>query len=129
CGLIVLGCEEGAADAYAAALFYRLVYILVALGSFGVILIGSRKGFEADHLDHYKGMYKRDPLLALAMMFLMFSTAGVPPFVGFWAKLRIFQVLWETNHIWLVVISAGMSVVGGFYYLRRVKLMFIDSPP
>ena len=128
-GFIVLGFTAGTPDGYTAALYYTLIYILVALGSFGVILIASRKGFEADHLDHYKGMYKRDPLLALAMMMLMFSTAGVPPFVGFWAKLRIFQALWETNHLWLVVISATMSVVGAFYYLRVIKLMYFDAPP
>ena len=128
-GFIILGFTAGTPDGYTAALFYTLIYILVALGSFGVILIASRKGFEADHLDHYKGLYKRDPLLALAMMMLMFSTAGVPPFVGFWAKLRIFQALLETNHFWLVVISAGMSVVGAFYYLRVIWLMYFDSPP
>ena len=128
-GFIILGFTAGTPDGYTAALYYTLIYILVALGSFGVILIASRKGFEADHLDHYKGLYKRDPLLALAMMMLMFSTAGVPPFVGFWAKLRIFQALLETNHFWLVVISAGMSVVGAFYYLRVIWLMYFDSPP
>ncbi len=68
-------------------------------------------------------------MLALVMLVLMFSTAGVPPFIGFWAKLRIFQVLWETNHLWLVVIAAAMSVVGAFYYLRVVKLMYFDAPP
>jgi NADH-quinone oxidoreductase subunit N len=128
-GFIVLGFTAGTADGYTAALFYTLIYILVALGSFGVILIASRKGFEADQLDHYKGLYKRDPLLALVMMMLMFSTAGVPPFVGFWAKLRIFQALWETNHFWLVMVSAAMSVVGAFYYLRVIKLMYFDAPP
>jgi NADH-quinone oxidoreductase subunit N len=128
-GFIVLGFTAGTPDGYTAALYYTLIYILVALGSFGVILIASRKGFEADQLDHYKGMYKRDPMLALAMMILMFSTAGVPPFVGFWAKLRIFQALWETNHVWLVVISAAMSAVGMFYYLRVIKLMYFDAPP
>ncbi|HET9391283.1 MAG TPA: NADH-quinone oxidoreductase subunit NuoN [Steroidobacteraceae bacterium] len=128
-GFIVLGFVAGTPDGYTAALYYTLIYILVALGSFGVILIASRKGFEADQLDHYKGLYRRDPLLALVMMVLMFSTAGVPPFVGFWAKLRIFQALWETNHLWLVVISAAMSVVGAFYYLRVIKLMYFDAPP
>ncbi len=128
-GFIVLGFVAGTPDGYTAALYYTLIYILVALGSFGVILIASRKGFEADHLDHYKGLYKRDPLLALVMMMLMFSTAGVPPFVGFWAKLRIFQALWETQHFWLVVVSAAMSVVGAFYYLRVIKLMYFDAPP
>ncbi len=128
-GFIVLGFTAGTPDGYTAALYYTLIYILVALGSFGVILIASRKGFEAEQLDHYKGLYKRDPMLALAMMMLMFSTAGVPPFVGFWAKLRIFQALWETNHFWLVVVSAAMSVVGAFYYLRVIKLMYFDAPP
>lgn len=128
-GFIVLGFTAGTPDGYTAALYYTLIYILVALGSFGVILIASRKGFEAEHLDHYKGLYKRDPMLALAMMMLMFSTAGVPPFVGFWAKLRIFQALWETNHFWLVIVSAAMSVVGAFYYLRVIKLMYFDAPP
>src|SRR5204863_10150958 len=128
-GFIVLGFVAGTPDGYAAALYYTLVYVLVALGSFGVILLSSAKGFEADLLDDYRGLRQRDPLLALAMMMLMFSTAGVPPFVGFWAKLRIFQVLWETDHLWLVVIAAGMSVVGAYYYLRVVKLMYFDEPP
>jgi NADH-quinone oxidoreductase subunit N len=127
-GFIVLGFVAGTPEGYSAALYYTLVYVLVALGSFGVILLASRKGFEADRLDDYRGLYQRDPLLALAMMVLMFSTAGVPPFVGFWAKLRIFQVLWETNHLWLVVIAATMSVVGAYYYLRVIKLMYFDAP-
>ena len=128
-GFIVLGFVAGTADGYSAALYYTLVYVLAAMGSFGVILLTSRKGFEADQLDDYKGLYKRDPLLALAMMLLMFSTAGVPPLVGFWAKLRIFQALWETHHLWLVIIAAAMSVVGAFYYLRVIKLMYFDDPP
>jgi NADH-quinone oxidoreductase subunit N len=127
-GFIVLGFVAGTPDGYAAALFYTLQYVLVALGSFGVILIASRRGFEADKLDDYKGLYQRDPLSALAMMLLMFSTAGVPPLVGFWAKLRIFQALWETNHLWLVIIAAAMSVVGAYYYLRVIKLMYVDEP-
>jgi NADH-quinone oxidoreductase subunit N len=127
-GFIVLGFVAGTPDGYAAALYYTLVYVLVALGSFGVILLASAKGYEADRLDDYKGLQRRDPLLAAAMMVLMFSTAGVPPFVGFWAKLRIFQVLWETNHLWLVILAAAMSVVGAYYYLRVIKLMYFDEP-
>jgi NADH-quinone oxidoreductase subunit N len=127
-GFIVLGFVAGTADGYAAALYYTFAYVLVALGSFGVILLASTKGFEADRLDDYKGLQQRDPLLAAAMMILMFSTAGVPPFIGFWAKLRIFQALWETNHPWLVVLAAGMSVVGAYYYLRVIKLMYFDEP-
>jgi NADH-quinone oxidoreductase subunit N len=127
-GFIVLGFVAGTPDGYAAALYYTLQYVLVALGSFGVILLASAKGFEADQLDDYKGLHQRDPLLAATMMALMFSTAGVPPFIGFWAKLRIFQALWETNHLWLVVLAATMSVVGAYYYLRVVKLMYFDEP-
>lgn len=127
-GFIILGFVAGTPGGYSAALFYTLVYILVALGSFGVILLASRKGFEADELDHYKGLHARDPLLASCMMMLMFSTAGVPPFVGFWAKLRIIQELWATNHLWLVIIAAAVSVIGAFYYLRVVKLMYFDAP-
>ena len=127
-GFIVLGFVAGTPDGYAAALYYTLVYVLVALGSFGVILLASRPGFEADRLDDYRGLHQRDPLLALAMMLLMFSTAGVPPLVGFWAKLRIFQALWETHHLWLVIIAAAMSVVGAYYYLRVIKLMYFDEP-
>jgi NADH-quinone oxidoreductase subunit N len=127
-GFIVLGFVAGTPDGYAAALYYTLVYVLVALGSFGVILLASHKGFEADRLEDYKGLQQRDPLLAFVMMLLMFSTAGVPPLVGFWAKLRIFQALWETHHLWLVIIAAATSVVGAFYYLRVIKLMYFDEP-
>src|SRR5258708_28044920 len=97
-GFIVLGFTAGTPDGYTAALYYTLIYILVALGSFGVILIASRKGFEADHLDHYKGMYKRDPLLALAMMMLMFSTAGVTPFLRVFGQVADFPAPSEPNH-------------------------------
>ena len=127
-GFILLGFVAGTPSGYTAALYYTLLYVLVVLGSFGVILLMSRAGYEADKLDDFKGLYQRDPLLALIMMMLMFSTAGVPPFVGFWAKLRIFQALWETQHFWLVVIAAAFSVVGAFYYLRVIKLMYFDQP-
>jgi NADH-quinone oxidoreductase subunit N len=127
-GFILLGFIAGTPAGYSAALYYTLVYILVVLGSFGVILLASRHGFEADSLDDYKGLYARDPLLAIVMMALMFSTAGVPPFIGFWAKLRIIQELWATQHTTLVIIVAAASVVGAFYYLRIVKLMYFDAP-
>ena len=127
-GFILLGFVAGTEQGYEAALYYTLVYVLMALGSFGVILLASRAGFEADELAHYKGLHQRDPLLALIMMFLMFSTAGVPPFVGFWAKLQIFQALWATDHVVLVLIGASVSVLGLFYYLRIIKLMYFDDP-
>jgi NADH-quinone oxidoreductase subunit N len=128
-GFILLGFVTGTPAGYSAALYYTLVYVLMVLGSFGVILLASRKGFEADKLDDYKGMSTRDPLLAVAMLALMFSTAGVPPFVGFWAKLRIIQELLATNHAWLAGIAVATSVIGAFYYLRIVKLMYFDPAP
>ena len=103
--------------------------VLMALGSFGVILLAGRRGFEADELDDYKGLATRDPLLAVSMLMLMFSTAGVPPFVGFWAKLAIFESLWEAGSLVLVVIAAIASVIGAFYYIRVVKLMYFDDAP
>src|SRR5580692_3245809 len=127
-GFIILGFVSGTQSGYAAALFFTLAYVLATLGTFGVMLLMTKKGFEADRLDDYKGLSSRDPLLALVMLMMMFSTAGVPPFVGFWAKLRIFQVLWESHHLWLVIIAASMSVVGAFYYLRVIKLMYFDDP-
>ena len=127
-GFILLGFVAGTEQGYQAALYYTLVYVLMALGSFGVILLASRAGFEADELAHYKGLHQRDPLLALIMMFLMFSTAGVPPFVGFWAKLQVFQALWATGHMTLILIGATVSVFGLFYYLRVIKLMYFDEP-
>jgi NADH-quinone oxidoreductase subunit N len=127
-GFILLGFVSGTQAGYAASLFYTLAYVLATLGTFGVMLLLSSKGFEADKLDDYRGLYSRDPLLALVLMVLMFSTAGVPPFIGFWAKLSILTQLWATGHIWLVIIGVLASVVGAFYYLRIVKLMYFDQP-
>jgi NADH-quinone oxidoreductase subunit N len=127
-GFILLGFVAGTAMGYEAALYYTIAYVIMTLGSFGVITLASRPGFEAENLDDYKGLHKRDPLLALAMMFLMFSTAGIPPFIGFWAKFNIFQALWISGHVWLILIGAVASVIGVFYYLRIVKLMYFDAP-
>ena len=127
-GFILLGFVAGTEQGYEAALYYTIAYVIMTLGSFGVILLASRAGFEADELDHFKGLHARDPLLALMMMFLMFSTAGIPPFVGFWAKLQIFEALWTSNHVALVVFAAAVSVIGVFYYLRVVKIMYFDAP-
>ncbi len=128
-GFILLGFTTGTAAGYSAALYYTIVYVLATLGAFGVILLASRRGFEADELEDYKGLQARDPMLALWMMMMMFSTAGVPPFVGFWAKLAIFEALWQVGAVWLIVIGALAAVVGAFYYIRVVKLMYFDDAP
>ena len=127
-GFILLGFAAGTPQGYQAALYYTIAYVIMTLGSFGVLTLASRKGFEAEDLDQFKGLYKRDPWLALVMMCLMFSTAGIPPFIGFWAKFNIFQALWATGHYWLILVGAAASVVGVFYYLRVVKLMYFDAP-
>jgi NADH-quinone oxidoreductase subunit N len=127
-GFILLGFVAGTAEGYQAALYYSVAYVIMTLGSFGVLVLASRAGFEAEDLDQFKGLHKRDPLLALIMMFLMFSTAGIPPFIGFWAKFTIFQALWLSGHYWLILIGAAVSVIGVFYYLRVVKLMYFDAP-
>ena len=127
-GFILLGFVPGTEQGYEAALFYTIVYVLMALGSFGVILLASRAGFESDELEHFKGLHARDPLLALLMMVMMFSTAGIPLFAGFIAKLQIFSALWASDHLALVVFAAAVSVVSVAYCLRVIKLMYFDPP-
>jgi NADH-quinone oxidoreductase subunit N len=127
-GFILFGFVAGTEQGYEAALYYTIAYVLTTLGAFGVMLLASRKGFEADELDHYKGLHARDPLLAFIMMVLMLSLAGIPLTVGFLAKLQIFEALWSTDHLVLVIAAALVSVVGLFYYLRVVKILYFDPP-
>jgi len=127
-GFILFGFVAGTEQGYEAALYYTIAYVLTTLGAFGVMLLASRKGFEADELDHYKGLHARDPLLAFIMMVLMLSLAGIPLTVGFLAKLQIFEALWNTDHLVLVIAAALVSVIGLFYYLRVVKILYFDPP-
>jgi NADH-quinone oxidoreductase subunit N len=126
-GFILLGFITAAPGGYRAALAYTLVYVLTTLGSFGVVLLAARSDGEAEDLDDYKGLGARDPMLALLMLMLMFSTAGVPPFVGFWAKLWIIQALLHTQHVWLATLAVLASVVGAYYYLRVIWFMYFDA--
>jgi NADH-quinone oxidoreductase subunit N len=93
-----------------------------------MILLLSRAGFEADQLDDFKGLNRRSPWLAFMMLLLMFSMAGVPPTVGFYAKLSVLQAVVEIGYVWLAVASVLFSLIGAFYYLRIVKLMYFDAP-
>jgi NADH-quinone oxidoreductase subunit N len=127
-GFILLGFASGTGVGYSAALYYTLVYVLMTVAAFAVIVVASRNGCEADQLDHYQGLHARDPVLAAVMAAVMFSTAGVPPFVGFWAKLQIIQALLSSNHLVLALIAVVASVVGAFYYLRVVWLMYFEAP-
>ena len=127
-GFILLGILTGTPVGYQAAMFYTITYVLVATGTFGMILLLSRQGFEADQLSDYKGLNARSPWLAGMMAILMFSLAGLPPFIGFWAKFSVIQALLGVGYGWLAVVSVLLSVIGAFYYLRIVKLMYFDDP-
>lgn len=125
---VVGGDPRYALNAYSSAMFYVVVYVLTTAAGFGVILLMSRAGFEADELDDYKGLNKRSPWFAGIMLMIMFSMAGVPFFVGFFAKFSVLQAVVAAGYIWLAVVAVLFSLIGAFYYLRVVKLMYFDQP-
>jgi NADH-quinone oxidoreductase subunit N len=138
-GFVVLGLSAGvvsgntlsAANAYSSAMFYMVTYVLTTLGTFGLILYLSRDGHEAEELSDLAGLSQRSPWLAGVMAVFMFSLAGVPPLVGFYGKLAVLQALVTTNlnsHLVLAIVAVLLSLVGAFYYLRVVKVMFFDPP-
>ena len=127
-GYILLGLLAGTAQGYQAAMFYMISYVIVACGAFGMILLLARQGFEADRLVDFKGLNARSPWFAGMMAILMFSLAGLPPFIGFWAKLGVIQAVLNVDYTWLAVVAVLFSVVGAYYYLRVVKLMYFDDP-
>ena len=127
-GFILLGfLTKGPAGADA-AMYYTLAYVLMACGGFGMIILLGRQGFEADEISHFAGLNRRSPWYALMMLMLMFSMAGVPPFVGFWAKLAVIRSALDAGFTYLALLAVLMSVVGAFYYLRVVKTMYFDDP-
>ncbi|HEU0186688.1 MAG TPA: NADH-quinone oxidoreductase subunit NuoN [Gallionellaceae bacterium] len=127
-GFMLLGILSGDINGYAAAMFYNVVYVLMNLGAFGMIMFLSREGFEADTLEDYKGLNQRKPWLAFMLLILMFSMAGIPPTVGFAAKFMVLQAAVSAGYLWLAVVAVLFSLVGAFYYLRIVKLMYFDAP-
>lgn len=125
---VVGGDARYALNAYSSAMFYVIAYVLMSTGTFGTILLMSRAGFEADNLDDYKGLNKRSPWFAGIMLMLMFSMAGVPFFIGFFAKFSVLQAVVASGQIWLAIVAVLFSLIGAFYYLRVVKLMYFDAP-
>jgi NADH-quinone oxidoreductase subunit N len=115
-------------DAYSASLFYMIVYAIMTVGSFGMLLYLSHAGFECENLEDMRGLNRRNPWYAFLMLLVMFSLAGIPPTAGFYAKLAVFQAAVAAGHIWLAVAAVLLSLVGAFYYLRVVKLMYFDDP-
>lgn len=127
-GFILLGVLAGTPEGYRASMFYTLAYVIMSVGSFGMILLLSREGFEADRIDDFKGLNRKSPWFAAVMMMLMFSTAGVPPFIGFWAKLAVLGAIVDVGLVWLAAVAVLLSVVAAFYYLRVIKVMYFDEP-
>ena len=125
---VVEGDRHFALNAYSSAMFYAISYVIMSLASFGMLILLSRAGFEAENIDDFKGLNKRSSWYALMMLFVMFSMAGVPFFIGFFAKLSVLQAVVAAGYFWLAVLAVVMSVIGAFYYLRVVKVMYFDEP-
>jgi NADH-quinone oxidoreductase subunit N len=138
-GWVLLGMSVGvvggntfsAGNAYSSAMFYIVAYVLTTLGTFGLVMYLSSQGFESEEISDLAGLAQRSPWVAGVMTVFMFSLAGVPPLVGFYAKLAVLQALVSTNqagHVWLAVFAVLMSLIGAYYYIRLVKVMYFDPP-
>ena len=127
-GFLFLGFAGGGAQGYAAAMFYVISYTLMSAAAFGAIVVLSGQGFEADRIDDFKGLNARSPWLAGLVLCIMASLAGVPPFLGFWAKLAVLRAALQGDMLWLAIVGIVFAVVGAFYYLRVIKVMYFDEP-
>jgi NADH-quinone oxidoreductase subunit N len=126
-GFMVMGFLVANPNGYSAAMFYAIAYVLTSLASFGMIMLLSRQGFEADQLADFKGLNQRSPWWAFMTLLVMFSLAGIPPTVGFYAKFVVIQAAVDAGFVWLAVVAVVTSLIGAFYYLRVVKLMYFDD--
>ena len=126
-GFILLGILAGTAEGYSTAMFYTISYAMMSLGGFGIIMLMARQGFEADNITDLAGLNQRSPWYAFIMMILMLSMAGVPPTVGFWAKLAVLTAVIDVDLIWMAIIAVFFSIIGIFYYLRIIKVMYFDD--
>jgi NADH-quinone oxidoreductase subunit N len=126
-GFVLMGTISGE-QGYSAALFYTITYALTTAGGFAVLILLGRAGFEAETLDDLKGLNERNPWYALLMLLFLFSMAGIPPTVGFYAKLSIIQSVMQAGYLWPAVFMVVVSVIGAFYYLRAIKMMYFDKP-
>ena len=126
-GFVLMGFLSPTAEGYSAALFYTITYAITAVGAFAVIMILSRQGFESDQLEDLKGLNDRSPWLAFVFMVLLLSMAGVPPMVGFYAKLAVLSAAVHAGYLGLAIVAVILSVIGAFYYLRAIKYMYFDK--
>ena len=127
-GFMLLGILTITTRGYAASMFYMITYVLMTLGAFGLITMLSRQGIEIENIDDFKGLNSRNPWLAFIMLLLMFSMAGVPPLVGFMAKIGVIEALINVNLVWLAVVAILFAVIGVYYYIRMVKVMYFEEP-
>lgn len=127
-GFMLLGVISADNNGYSSAMFYIVVYVIMTLGIFGMIMLLSREEYEVEELDDFKGLNRRSPWYAFITLLFMFSLAGIPPTVGFYAKLSVLQAVMGAGYVWLAIVAVLFSLVGAFYYLRIVKLMYFDEP-
>lgn len=127
-GFLFVGLAGGGREGFAAALFYAISYAIMSAAAFGAIVVLSRRGFEADRIDDYKGLNARSPWMAGLVLCVMASLAGVPPFLGFWSKLAVLRAALQGDMLWLTLVGVVFAVVGAFYYLRVIKVMYFDEP-
>lgn len=127
-GFLFVGLAGGGREGFAAALFYAISYAIMSAAAFGAIIVLSRRGFEADRIDDYKGLNARNPWMAGLILCIMASLAGVPPFLGFWAKLAVLRAALQGDMLWLTIVGVVFAVIGAFYYLRVIKAMYFDEP-
>ena len=126
-GFLLIGVAGGGSQGFAAAMFYALSYAVMTTAAFGAIIVLSNRGFEADQVDDFKGLSTRSPWLAFLVLCVMASLAGLPPFLGFWAKLAVLRAALEGGMMWLALVGVVFAVVGAFYYLRIVRAMYFDE--
>ena len=127
-GFLFLGIVAGSTAGYSASMFYIIVYAFMSLGAFAMIVLLGDAGFEADRIDDFKGLNDRNPWYALLMLIVMMSMAGVPPFIGFWAKWSVLREVVAADMVWLAVVAIIFSIIGVFYYLRVVRMMYFEKP-
>jgi NADH-quinone oxidoreductase subunit N len=127
-GFIMFGMMSANANGFASSFFYISTYVLTSIAGFGIILLLSRQGFEAEQIDDLKGLNQRHPWFAFMMLIIMFSMAGIPPTIGFYAKFTVLQAAWQAGFTWQVVLAVLMAVIGAFYYLNIVRKMYFDAP-
>jgi len=127
-GYVTLGLAAATPQGYSAALFYMLIYALMSAAAFGMIILLSRSGFEAENIKDFRGLNSRNPWLAFLMLLVMFSMAGVPPMIGFFAKFSVLVALINAHLLWLAVVAIIFAVIGSYYYLSVVKVMYFEEP-